>query len=313
MVRVPFFSCCLFLSAGFRRRPVRPRSSTIRALRRSMRCRRASWSSSACEVVLHARLRGREHDGRHAGLARPIHAVQAADEFGQFQLGAEPRNDAPPSPALGTIHDCSRGNPGWNSKYVIFDNSVRIFRLASPAVDFALDKLCYVDEAANASTYIATMTALEAAYPATAVVYATMPLTTGVDPANVLRNQYNQAVRSYCTANNKFSSTSPTSRPTTSAACGRPSLFQGQTYERLYSGYTGDSGHLNAAGQQQVCKGWYAALRLRHTVHLLRRNLDRGHGRASQPVGRWAIGRPIPARPSYPTPRASDSPSVRQA
>ena len=103
------------------------------------------------------------------------------------------------------------------------------------------------------------MTALEAAYPATGVVYATMPLTTGVDPANVLRNQYNQAVRSYCAANNKFLFDIADIEAHDPSGVRQTFVFQGQTYERLNGGYTGDNGHLNAAGQQQVCKGWYAA------------------------------------------------------
>jgi hypothetical protein len=120
-------------------------------------------------------------------------------------------------------------------------------------------QLCYIDQSANATTYVNMMSALEAQYPETVFVYATMPLTDKEDNANVLRNQYNDAVRDYCEANGKLlfdiadiESHDPTGTPSRSLRCQRRRL------SKLFSGYTGDGGHLNTAGAERVAKGWYA-------------------------------------------------------
>ncbi len=94
-------------------------------------------------------------------------------------LDGELRVADPPDPtAAGTVYECQRGNPGWASKFEIFDNSVRVSGWHLPAVDVAMDKLCYIDQNASATTYLATMAALETAFPTTRFVYTTMPLTT---------------------------------------------------------------------------------------------------------------------------------------
>ncbi|HOW69332.1 MAG TPA: SGNH/GDSL hydrolase family protein [Phycisphaerae bacterium] len=165
----------------------------------------------------------------------------------------------PPSPTVnGRIYDCSRGNPGWQSKFTIFDRSVRNAGWRVPAVDVVMDKLCYIDEAASATTYVDTLAAIEADHPDTVVVYITMPLTTGEDSANVLRNRYNEAVRTYCEEHGKL--LYDLADMEAHDPSGHPSTFTsgGKTYQKLYSGYTSDGGHLNSTGGQRIAMGWYA-------------------------------------------------------
>jgi hypothetical protein len=192
-----------------------------------------------------------------------LHAANSARyklDSASVGVGASAAN-APPVPTIpGRIYECPRGNPGWNTKYTYFDNSVRGSGWRASAIDFALDKLCYIDQTANAGTYITTLSALEATYPTTVFVYATMPLTTDTNSDNVLRNQYNQAVRTYCAANNKFLFDIADIEAHDPSGVRQTFTSGAETYDRLYSGYTTDGGHLDtAAGRQQIAKGWYAA------------------------------------------------------
>ena len=165
----------------------------------------------------------------------------------------------PPSPTVnGRIYECNRGNPGWQSKLSIFDKSVRIAGWRAPAVDAVMDKFCYIDQTANATTYVNTMAALEVAYPNTVVVYITMPLMTSTDSDNILRNTYNDAVRKYCKENGKL--LYDLADMEAYDPSGNPSTFTsgGKTYQKMYSGYSSDGGHLSSAGCQRVAMGWYA-------------------------------------------------------
>lgn len=168
---------------------------------------------------------------------------------------------AAPPPATtvpGTVYDCQRGNPGWQDKFTIFDNSVRSAGWHMAAVDAVLDKLCYIDEGASAASYLASMDALAVSYPTTAVVFATMPLTTGEDADNVLRNVYNQAVRQHCAAIGAL--LYDIADIEAHDVNGAEQTFEsgGETYQKLYAGYTGDGGHLDTEGRQRVARGWYA-------------------------------------------------------
>jgi hypothetical protein len=170
------------------------------------------------------------------------------------------RANNPPTPTMaGTIYDCNRGNPGWQAKITYFDNSVRISGWHTPAVVAALDKMCYIDQTANTTTYLNSMAALEASYPATRFVYATMPLMTSSDSDNVLRNQYNAAVRAYCTSNGRLLLDIADIEAFDPNGVQYTFTSGGQTYQRMYPGYSSDGGHLNAAGSERVALGWYAA------------------------------------------------------
>jgi hypothetical protein len=167
--------------------------------------------------------------------------------------------DPPPAPTVaGTVYECGRGNPGWQEKFTIFDNSVRLAGWRATAVDAVLDKLCYIDEGASAAGYLTSMDALALSYPTTAVVYATMPLTTGEDAANVLRNLYNEAVRAHCATNGAL--LYDIADIEAHAPDGAEQTFEsgGETYQKLYAGYTSDGGHLDTEGRQRVAQGWYA-------------------------------------------------------
>ena len=169
------------------------------------------------------------------------------------------RANNPPSPTVnGRIYDCDRGNPGWQAKLTIFDNSVRIAGWHESAVNVAMDKFCYIDPTASATSYISTMTALEAAFPTTVFVYITMPLTSDEGSDNVLRNQYNAAVRNFCIGNNKLLYDLADMEAHDPAGNQYTFTSGGKTYQKLYSGYTSDGGHLNTAGQQRIAMGWYA-------------------------------------------------------
>lgn len=169
------------------------------------------------------------------------------------------RANDPPVPTLsGRVYECNRSNPGWQAKINIFVNSVNQAGWHDPAVTVAMDKFCYIDQAASASTCLTAMANLEAAYPRTIFVYTTMPLMTSEDANNILRNQYNAAVRAFCSANSRLLFDIADIEAHDPAGNAYTFTSGGQVYQKLYSGYTSDGGHLNATGRQRVATGWYA-------------------------------------------------------
>lgn len=206
------------------------------------------------------------------GLA-DLHALDASHyplvtEAVGFDAGLN-RADPPPATTLpGTIYECQRGNPGWSEKVAIFDNSVRLAGWHQPQVDAVMDKFCYIDPDADAATTLASMTAIRAAYPATAFVYTTMPLTTGEDADNVLRNQYNQAVRLHCASTGALLYDLADMEAYDPSGVAQTFSSGGVTWQKLYDGYTDDGGHLNVTGRQRIATGWYAvaAALARHPV-----------------------------------------------
>lgn len=224
----------------------------------------ASLPQSAMDAIgqqkwlfTHASVGGNMIEGMQAlNASNPNRYQLVVDVYGDWD------NVSPP-PAItvsGTIYDAPRGNPGWEQKFVKFDQAVRNLGWRAPKIGIAMDKLCYIDQDANAAAYIASMTALERDFPGTVFVYTTMPLESGVDAdwANILRTDYNNAVRAHCQTNNRvlldiadIESHNPAGNPVTFSS-------EGKTYQRMYSAYTTDGGHLNALGQQRVALGWYA-------------------------------------------------------
>jgi len=174
-------------------------------------------------------------------------------------LSGELRAADPPTPTQpGTVYECNRSNPGWSAKLAIFDSSVRVSGWRRDAVGVAMDKLCYIDQNADAAAYLATMTALETSFPSTVFVYITMPLTESADAANVLRNEYNTAVRAHCESSGSllFDLADMEAHEVDGTPC---SFAYGQgTYQRLCDGYSDDGGHLNGVGRQRIAAGWYA-------------------------------------------------------
>ncbi len=174
-------------------------------------------------------------------------------------LDAEMRAEDPPAtPTPGTVYESDRGNPGWADKLVIFDNSVQVSGWRAPSVDAVMNKMCFIDQEAVAADYVASMTALQSSYPGTPFVYTTMPLMNTEDADNVLRNQYNAAVRTHCVSGGFLLFDVADIEAYDPAGVQHTFEYGGQTYQKLYDGYTDDGGHLDSVGQQRVALGWYA-------------------------------------------------------
>jgi len=158
----------------------------------------------------------------------------------------------------GRVYYCRRGDGNWSAKLTIFDNSVRLSGWYYPAINVAINKLSYVDQNADPASYISSMTALAAAYPDTIFVYATMPLTAIADFDNVLRNQYNEFVRTYCINNHKLLYDVADMEAHDPEGVEQTFEYEGRTYQKLYSGYVQTEGTLNTVGRQRMALGWYA-------------------------------------------------------
>ncbi|MBP1643966.1 MAG: hypothetical protein H6Q03_2635 [Acidobacteria bacterium] len=198
------------------------------------------------------------------------------------------RAEAPPAPTVpGTVYECDRGNPSWQDKLAVFDNSVRLAGWRLAAVDVVMNKMCFIDQAASAATYLASMDALAASYPATVFVYTTMPLTVDEDADNVLRNLYNRAVRLHCAASGALLYDLADMEAHDPAGGEHTFLSGGQTYQKLYAGYTSDGGHLDTdLGHRRLAQGWYAAAA---TLAPCRAFAD---GFESGDTGRWSAAVP---------------------
>ncbi len=116
----------------------------------------------------------------------------------------------------------------------------------------------YIDQAASAEYYLKLMSDLQAAYTDTVFVYWTMPLTTSTGSENVLRNNYNDAVRAYAAANNAVLFDIADIEAWSPDGVEQTFMFNGSEYQRLYPGYTGDGGHLNGAGSERVAVALYS-------------------------------------------------------
>lgn len=186
-----------------------------------------------------------------------LDALHAADA-GRYRLAIS-ADDAtpPPATAAGTFYHFSRGNPGWSAKLTGFQTDVAN-GWRYPKVDIAFDKFCFIDQDAAVNQYILTISNLAAAYPATRFLYVTMPLTTDADAANVARNQYNAALRAWCATRNVYLFDVADIEAWSPGGVQQTFSYGAGTYQMLYSGYTDDGGHLNAAGAQRVAKALYS-------------------------------------------------------
>ena len=121
-----------------------------------------------------------------------------------------------------------------------------------------MNKFCWIDENADWTVYRDSMLALEAAHTGTNFVYMTMPLNTGSGADNVLRNQFNTSLRTWAATNNK--TLFDIADIETYGASGQATTFTygGTEYLRLSTDWASDEGHLNAAGQDRVARGFYA-------------------------------------------------------
>ena len=175
-----------------------------------------------------------------------------------FPVRAASADSRPPATTQpGIIYEENRGNPGWKSKLDKFHDAIA-HGWKFPAVDVAMNKLCYIDQLASAPYYINSMTNLESISPKTTLVYMTMPLTTAADADNYLRNGFNTRVREWCRSRGRV--LFDIADIEAHAATGVPCEFKhhGKICQCLCGDYTTDGGHLNAQGRQLVAKGFYA-------------------------------------------------------
>ena len=96
------------------------------------------------------------------------------------------------------------------------------------------------------------MESLQVAYPDVEFVWWTMPIQR--DSAASERQEYNDAVRAYCISNDQWLLDIAALESHDDA--GVPQL-DGSNRELLYSGYTSDGGHLNAAGSAKLAKAYW--------------------------------------------------------
>lgn len=163
----------------------------------------------------------------------------------------------PASLQAGMIYEHNRGNPGWKAKFDAFESCVSN-GWHYPAIDIAMNKLCYIDQHASFKYYLHSMTNLEAASPRTIIVYTTMPLMTGADADNFLRNAFNERLRDWAKQNGRilFDIADIEAHDPNGKLC--TFQYRNKTYQKLCDSYTKDGGHLNEPGRQLVAKGFYA-------------------------------------------------------
>lgn len=165
----------------------------------------------------------------------------------------------PPSTTQpGLIYESYRGNPGWADKFTEFEESVRDLGWRSPAVDVVMNKLCFEDDQADASVYLASMETLEAEFPGTVFIYTTMPLRAQPVQENVRAGAYNETVRDFCSAKGKL--LFDVADIEAHDPAGNEIVFDmdGADHQMMYTAYTDDGGHLNELGRERMSLGWYA-------------------------------------------------------
>ncbi|MBN2192560.1 MAG: hypothetical protein JW751_07060 [Polyangiaceae bacterium] len=153
------------------------------------------------------------------------------------------------------------------SKTTAFDDYMRNHGFGGN-VDIALFKFCFVD-IKNSSWelisvvemeriyehYVGVMGQLEADFPGTVFVYATMPLERGDSSANPLRGAYNGLVQDFCVANDKplFDIADIESVDSTGQPC--VVTDEGGTYRELCTEWAGeDDQHPNDEGSVRAAK-----------------------------------------------------------
>jgi hypothetical protein len=173
-----------------------------------------------------------------------------------YQLTTESSSSTPGSTTGGVVYEYARGNPGWQTK--VDDFTADIANWAGHT-DFAMTKFCFIDQDADASYYLNAMAAIESDYAGTHFVYMTMPLTTGEDADNIDRNEFNTAVRQWVTANDKILFDVADIEAHNPSGVEQTFTDSGNVYQKLYSGYTTDGGHLDVtAGAELAALGFYA-------------------------------------------------------
>lgn len=158
---------------------------------------------------------------------------------------------------VGSVYHASRGNPGWQKKFDIFD---QLIRDAKPIANklIAMDKLCYIDQSADADTYLKMMMKLGKDFPSITFVYTTIPIKTGNNRQNLQRQQYNDTVRAYIRKKGGLLFDIADIEAHTPKGEAQITKVNGQSCQFMCDSYTRDGGHLNDEGAKQVALGWYA-------------------------------------------------------
>jgi uncharacterized repeat protein (TIGR02543 family) len=175
------------------------------------------------------------------------------------------RTSGAPDPAWWATHnglgDYQRGNPGNTAKISQFTTDMTAAMGA--AVNVAMYKFCFIDSPSSASDLFATakaaMESLEVKYPSMTFVWWTMPITTASYTGDTVaqrpdRQSYNELVRSYCKANDKWliDIADIESHDDSGVA-----ITNGSGLELLYSSYSSDGGHLNEAGEKKIALAYW--------------------------------------------------------
>jgi hypothetical protein len=181
-----------------------------------------------------------------------------ARDKGAYPFQSVSASKAPPAATqAGAIYEHNRGNPGWKAKFDRFESCVSN-GWHYPAINIAINKLCYIDQYASFKYYLHSMTNLEAAFPDTVFVYTTMPLMTNADSDNFLRNAFNDRLREWTRQNGQvlFDIADIEAHDSNGKVC--TFQYRNKTYQKLCDSYTADGGHLNEVGRQLVALGFYA-------------------------------------------------------
>lgn len=224
-----------------------------------------------------------------------------------YPLQGNSASSSPPGTTqAGVIYADDRGNPVYFGDYQV---KLDLFQTAVnngwhfPAVNIAITKFCFIDiwyatssntVASLLNSYVNTMTNLEAAYPQTVFVYATMPLTTTNYQYSTIdtgafdiywRNVFNDSLRAWCGANNRvlFDLADIEAHDTNGNLC--TFTYNTRVCQQLWWGYNagcnqycneaGDGAHpTNVGAEQLLAQGFYAL--------------------AAATVSRWSSAAPAP-------------------
>ena len=158
------------------------------------------------------------------------------------------------------LGDNDRGNPGATEKISGFTHSMNASSgLLAGKIDVATYKFCYIDTPADGTTLFNTartaMESLQVAYPDVVFVWWTMPIEQFDCPCRTPGVQ--RCGAGLLLANDQWLLDIAALESHDDA--GVPQL-DGSNRELLYSGYTSDGGHLNAAGSAKLAKAYWKLL-----------------------------------------------------
>ncbi len=182
-----------------------------------------------------------------------LHLTNASQYFfSSIDSGSNP-------PALtqpGVFYSFDRGNPGWQIKMDWFKAYVSN-GWCYPKVDVLMNKLCFVDYAADPDYYLTNMAAVEQTKPQNWVVYMTMPLTTNQDYDNMNRNLFNERVRSWSRANNRILYDIADIESWDTNGVQQTFVYTNHVFQKEAASFSVDGEHLNLLGMQKAAQGLY--------------------------------------------------------